>query len=115
IANVDRKVSRLIMGVDNQRTFPNVAVMFDDYFAKGGNTFDTAHIYGGGLQERLFGAWLKLRGIRDQVNVIVKGAHSPACYPDMLSVQLRESLERLQIDGADIYMMHRDNLDVPVG
>ena len=115
IANLDRKVSRLIMGVDNQRTFPQVATMFDDYFAKGGNTFDTAYIYGGGSMERMLGEWIALRGIRDQVNVIVKGCHTPWAYPVALTVQLKESLERSKIGVADIYMMHRDNLDVPVG
>ena len=115
IANLDRRVSRLIMGVDNQRTFPHVAIMFDDFFAKGGNTFDTAYIYGGGSQERLLGNWIKTRGVRDQVNVIVKGCHTPWAYPIALTVQLKESLERLKIDAADSYMMHRDNPDVPVG
>ena len=29
--------------------------------------------------------------------------------------ELTESLGRLQTDYADIYMLHRDNLDIPVG
>jgi aryl-alcohol dehydrogenase-like predicted oxidoreductase len=115
VAHLEKPVSRLIMGVDNQSNFPHVAVMFDDYFAKGGNTFDTAYIYGGGLMERLLGQWIKLRGVRDQVNVIVKGCHTPWAYPSALTVQLKESLQRLQIETADIYMMHRDNPEVPVG
>lgn len=115
VQHLEKPVSRLIMGVDNQTNFPHVAVMFDDYFAKGGNTFDTAFIYGGGLMERLLGQWIKLRGVRDQVNVIVKGCHTPWAYPSALTVQLNESLRRLQIDCADVYMMHRDNPEVPVG
>lgn len=115
IANLDRKVSRLIMGVDNQRSFAQCATMFDDFFAKGGNTFDTAYIYGGGSMETMLGQWIALRGVRDQVNVIVKGCHTPYAVPDALTVQLKESLGRSKIGVADIYMMHRDNLDVPVG
>lgn len=115
VAHLDKKISRLIMGVDNQHNFPHCAVMFDDFFAKGGNTFDTAYIYGGGSMERMLGQWIKLRSVRDQVNVIVKGCHTPWAFPDALTVQLKESLGRLQIDCADIYMMHRDNPDVPVG
>lgn len=115
VQHLEKPVSRLIMGVDNQTNLPHTAVMFDDFFSKGGNTFDTAYIYGGGLMERLLGQWIKLRGVRDQVNVIVKGCHTPWAYPSALTVQLKESLSRLQIDCADIYMMHRDNPEVPVG
>jgi predicted dehydrogenase/aryl-alcohol dehydrogenase-like predicted oxidoreductase len=114
IANLDRKVSRLIMGVDNQRSFSQCAAMFDDFFAKGGNTFDTAYIYGGGSMETMLGEWIALRGVRDQVNVIVKGCHTPWAVPAALTIQLKESLERQKIGIADIYMMHRDNLEVPV-
>ncbi len=113
---LDKKVSRLIMGCDNQNDLPYAAVMFDDWFTKGGNAFDTAHIYGGGKQEVLLGQWINTRGVRDQVVVTVKGAHSPNCTPQGINNQLRESLEkRLKLDSADIYIMHRDNPDVPVG
>ena len=47
--------------------------------------------------------------------IIGKGAHSPLCYPDVIGKQLDVSLDRLQTDYVDIYFMHRDNLDVPVG
>lgn len=115
IPHLDKKVSRLVMGVDNQVFFPHAAIMFDDFFEKGGNMFDTAYVYGGGTQERLLGEWLKKRGVRDQCAVIVKGCHTPACDPISLTWQLQESLRRLQIDCADVYMMHRDNPEIPVG
>lgn len=115
ITGLDKPVSRLIMGCDNQPNLPWAAIMFDDWFERGGNAFDTAHIYGGGLQERLLGQWIKTRGVRDKVVVIAKGAHTPYCWPNMLTKELKESLERLQIDQADMYIMHRDNPDVPVG
>ena len=102
------------MGVDNQKSFPHAAVMFDDFYERGGNTFDTAFIYASGRQEALLGDWIKLRGVRDDVNVIVKGGHTPYCNPTDITMQLHESLTRLKIDHADIYMMHRDNTDYPV-
>jgi predicted dehydrogenase/aryl-alcohol dehydrogenase-like predicted oxidoreductase len=115
IAGVEKQVSRLIMGVDNQPNLPHAAVMFDDYFERGGNTFDTAHIYGGGNHERLLGQWMKLRGVREQCVVIAKGAHTPYCDPTNIRIQFQQSLERLGTDHADLYIMHRDNLEVPVG
>jgi aryl-alcohol dehydrogenase-like predicted oxidoreductase len=89
--------------------------MWDDYFERGGNAFDTGYVYGGGLQEKLLGWWMRHRGVREQVVVIGKGAHSPLCTPEWLTKQLMESLERMQTDYVDIYCMHRDNPSVPVG
>ncbi len=113
IQGLDKDVSRLVLGADNQGGMPHAAVMFDDFFERGGNTFDTAYIYGGGRQDRLLGQWIKNRGIRDQVVILGKGAHTPFCTPEYVTKQLHESLQRLQTDHLDIYMLHRDNLDFP--
>jgi len=115
IPGLDKKVSRLFMGVDNQQTIAHASVMFDDFVEQGGTAFDTAHIYGGGLMERLLGQWVRNRGIRDDVVILGKGAHTPNCCPEALTRELMESLDRLQMDHVDIYMMHRDNPEVPVG
>ena len=114
IAGIGKPVSRLVMGCDNQPNAPHAAVMFDNYFEYGGNTFDTAHIYGGGRQEALLGGWLKNRGVRQDVVVIGKGAHTPANFPDRVGPQLDITLDRLQTDYVDLYFLHRDNVDVPV-
>ena len=63
----------------------------------------------------MLGQWVRNHGIREDVVIFDKGAHSPQCFPDALSRQLLESLERLGTDYLDIYMMHRDNPQVPVG
>ncbi len=115
VPGVRLPVSRLVMGCDNQRAMPHAAAMWDDYFERGGNTFDTAWLYGRGRQERLLGHWMKHRGLRDQLVVIGKGGHTPFCTPEGLTCQLSESLERLQTDRVDIFFMHRDNPDLPVG
>ena len=67
IAGLDKPISRLIMGGDNQRTLPHASVIFDDFYQKGGNAFDTAWIYGDGRTERLLGQWVRNRGLRDKV------------------------------------------------
>jgi aryl-alcohol dehydrogenase-like predicted oxidoreductase len=115
VPGAEKPASRLVMGVDNQRAMPHAAAMFDDYFERGGNCFDCAWIYSGGACEKLLGQWVKNRGVRGQVVILDKGAHTPNCNPGAIGRQLAESLERLQMDHVDIYMMHRDNPEVPVG
>jgi predicted dehydrogenase/aryl-alcohol dehydrogenase-like predicted oxidoreductase len=115
IEGLDRPVSRFVMGCDNQTGYPHAAVMFDAWLQCGGNTFDTAWLYAGGRQETLLGQWHTQRGVRDQINIIVKGGHTPFCNPTDIEKQLLTSLDRLQTETADIYIMHRDNPEVPVG
>jgi predicted dehydrogenase/aryl-alcohol dehydrogenase-like predicted oxidoreductase len=114
LPGIDKPVSRLVMGVDNQRDLTHASVMFDDFVEQGGNTFDTAYVYGKGTMEPLLGQWIRNRGIRDQVVIIGKGAHTPHCDPESLHRQLAETLDRLQTDYVDLYLMHRDNLTVGV-
>ncbi|MEI7552290.1 MAG: aldo/keto reductase [Verrucomicrobiota bacterium] len=115
IAGVAQPVSRLVFGCDNQTTMPQGAAVWDDFVQRGGNAFDTAFQYWDGVMERLLGQWMRHRGNREQMVVIGKGAHTPFCTPEWLTTQLLLSLERLQTDHVDVYLMHRDNLDVPVG
>ena len=115
IPGVDKKVSRLVMGCDNQMNLAHASAMFDAFYEIGGTTFDTAYIYGGGYIEKLFGKWVQNRGVREEIVVITKGAHTPHCDPESITRQLGESLERQGTEYADLYMMHRDNPDVPVG
>jgi predicted dehydrogenase/aryl-alcohol dehydrogenase-like predicted oxidoreductase len=115
IPGLDKPVSRLVMGCDNQRDFRHGAAVWDDWFERGGNAFDTAHIYAGGEIEKNLGAWMESRGVREQAVVLVKGAHTPECLPERIGQQLAISLERLRTGYADVYLMHRDNPAVPVG
>ncbi len=115
IAGVSKKVSRLIMGVDNIVTPGHTFVLWDDFFERGGNVWDSAWIYGGGKAEGALGTWVNTRGVREQVVILDKGAHTPMCTPDGLKSQHKESLSRLGMTYVDIYMMHRDNSEVPVG
>lgn len=118
LPGLDKPVSREIMGIPVAPTpylMPYASVLYDEYFRNGGNTFDTAYIYAGGQVDRTLGQWIKNRGVREQVNILAKGAITPFCDPENLTKQLMESLERLQTDYVDIYMMHRDNPEIPVG
>jgi len=108
-------VSALILGCDNRNTVAEGAVVWDAWWEAGGNAFDTGFVYGGGLHEKVLGEWLKARGVAKQAQVVVKGAHSPYCTPRAIGTQFDMSMERLGLDFAPIYIMHRDNPAVPVG
>ena len=101
--------------------------MLDDFAACGGNCADSAHIYaawlpdGWGQSERVLGAWLQSRQPRDFF-VATKGGHpdlqkmsESRLSPDCLAHDLAESCERLGRDRIDLYWLHRDDTQVPVG
>jgi aryl-alcohol dehydrogenase-like predicted oxidoreductase len=115
LPGVQLPMSQLILGCDNKDSWEEGAPVWDHWLEVGGNAFDTAYVYGGGRHEKALGDWIARRGVADQVVVTVKGAHTPHCTPEAIGRQLAESLDRLQLNYAPIYIMHRDNPDVPVG
>ncbi len=115
INGLEKKISKLILGNDNQTIYDDAAKLWDHWINVGGNAIDNAHIYGGGTMESLLGKWQKSRNILDDLVIIAKGAHTPNCDPKSISTQLTESLDRLECESADIYIMHRDNTTIPVG
>ncbi len=121
ISGVDKPVSRLVLGtmIVDSREQERSSALLDAAFARGGNAFDTAHVYGGGYSERGLGAWIKSRGNREQVVIISKGCHHNAdrkrVTPFDLASDLADSLARLQTDYIDVYLLHRDDPDAPVG
>ena len=115
IPGLGKQASAVALGFEDFKTFSSGAILLDAFWEKGGNIFDTAFVYGAGYTEKLFGEWHKNRGTREGAVLIGKGAHSPLCYPDVIARQLTQSLDRLQTDYVDVYFMHRDNIDVPVG
>jgi aryl-alcohol dehydrogenase-like predicted oxidoreductase len=118
IVGLAKPASRVVCGsmvAEDDTTLPVALEVFDGFFAAGGTTFDTAHKYGEGYSDHGLGHWLSTRGVREQCVVIGKGAHTPDCDPVSLTRQLHESLDRLATDHLDVYLLHRDNLEVPVG
>ncbi len=98
--------------VDGEPTGTDV---LDAYWAAGGRAFGSTWVADGAAAERALGQWLARTGRRAESVVIGQGAHVPFGTPDRISAELTESLERLQTDHVDVYLLHRDNLDVPVG
>ena len=113
IEGIDKDISKLVMGCDNQDDINEASKLWDHWLEVGGNMFDTAFIYGGGNHEKVLGQWLTNNN-REDVLILGKGAHTPDCNPEAISKQLTISLERMKTDYVDIYIMHRDNNDYPV-
>lgn len=102
--------------------------VLDAFIEAGGNFIDTAHIYAAwvkgawGASERTIGEWLRAHGARDAVVLGTKGGHPPLddmkrarCGKADVEQDLNESLERLGVDTIDVYWLHRDDPERPVG
>ncbi|HIQ58506.1 MAG TPA: aldo/keto reductase [Candidatus Merdivicinus intestinavium] len=99
----------------------------DCYYACGGRTLDTAAVYGDWedkgepKSERTIARWVRSRGVED-ITVITKGCHyrlkTPEISrvtPEAIRADAAQSLEALERDAIDVYLLHRDNPAVPVG
>lgn len=116
---LNREVSPVIMG-----TMPLFSGDLAEHFnhldmttEMGVNILDTAIGYGGA--EISIGKWMTARKNRKDVVIITKGCHPG---PNGLRVNakdlaedLNRSLERLETDYIDIYLLHRDDTSLPVG
>ncbi len=122
IDGIDKPVSRLLQGSimlsaeDRDGNFR----LLDACFENGFNAFDSAHSYGAGLTDTELGAWIKSRGIRDDVVILTKCAHpengiADRVRPEYIRSDLAESLERLQTDYVELFLLHRDSREYPVG
>lgn len=118
-----RPISRLMMGTVsfNIDALPLVCTLLDEFVALGGNAIETAHSYGRGTAERAVGQWLALRDNRQDIVLTTKGCREEVLgqglrvTPAAISSDLADSLERLQTDYIDLYLLHTDDPGQPVG
>lgn len=102
--------------------------LLDLFVELGGNFLDTARVYaawlpgGAGASERTIGAWLKQRGMAEQVIVATKGGHPDLATmhisrlsPAELAADVTASLDALGVEAIDLYWLHRDDPALPVG
>lgn len=121
IDGVSKPVSRIVQGTTmiNSGDLEGSFRLLDDVFKLGITTFDTAHVYGRGDNERTVGRWINERGVRDKVVIIAKGAHLSQdrnrVTPYDIEADIHDSLARFGTDFLDIYLLHRDDPAVPVG
>ena len=121
ISGIDKPVSRLVQGTMwmNAGNLDAAFAALDAFHAAGGNCIDTAHIYGGGDNERAVGQWLHSRGVRDEVVILAKGAHHSQdrrrVTPFDIQSDIHDSLARFKVDHFDLYLLHHDDPSQPVG
>ena len=132
LPGTDLEVSQLCYGTNMLGTAidqPTANAILDRFVALGGNFLDTARSYGDwipdapvGASERAIGAWHKGRN-RDDVVIATKGAqvdmragdYRNRVTPEDIASDLAESLDHLGIDTIDLYWLHADNPQAPVG
>lgn len=92
--------------------------LLDGVAAHGATSFDLAQNYGYGAAELLVGEWMRTRGRREDLFLVTKGGHPydgrRRVARDDVDEDLRGSLERLGTDRVELYLLHRDDEDVPV-
>jgi len=117
-----RELSRLVLGTAPLyvEAPPDGSLeLLDTWLELGGNAIDTARQYGNA--EQVVGRWLRERGCRDRVVIATKGAHYDLetgrgrVRPGDIAADLAESLAVLGLDAVDVYWLHRDDPEQPVG
>ncbi|MFK7805031.1 MAG: aldo/keto reductase [Anaerolineae bacterium] len=121
LPGISKPISKLVQGTVMLNGFDQTTIdqLLDAVLASGINTFDTAHVYGSGQCEIAFGKWQNSRGIREDIVILGKGAHpydgKVRVTPECITSDIAESLDRMQTDYIDLYVLHRDDVNVPVG
>lgn len=92
--------------------------LIDAAWDLGITTFDTADAYGGGRSESWIGEWMRSRGRRP---VLITKTFNPMAAgedhglaPGRIERQIATSLDRLGVDGVDVYLAHDFDPDTPL-
>jgi aryl-alcohol dehydrogenase-like predicted oxidoreductase len=87
--------------------------VFDAYVEAGGNIVDTADVYASGRSEKMVGAMIADRGLRDRIVIATKsgfaagnGPHAGGNGAKHIHAALEGSLRRLGTDYIDLYWVH---------
>lgn len=119
IPYVNKKVSRIMMGTAIMPMLygKECNELLDSVFASSINAFDTARNYAGA--EISLGKWIEKRGERDDLVILSKCGHPDGHGKRVNAKEMRKdfatSSEYLHTDYIDIYLLHRDDTEIPVG
>lgn len=128
INGTELNASAIALGTDVYGSFlpkKESEELLDFYLYLGGNTIDTAKIYGDWLpgeksrSEKLIGNWMKEHKNRDKLIISTKGGHpNPETMnisrlsKEELTCDIEASLINLKTDYIDIYWLHRDDPNI---
>jgi len=119
IEGVQKPVSRIFFGtaIPPMLAGDPAHELLDAAFSMGINAFDCARGYG--RAENSLGQWIKDRNNRERIVILSKCGNVDSegnvlVNHDRILKELDESLEALQTDYIDIYLLHRDDPHTPV-
>jgi pyridoxine 4-dehydrogenase len=107
----DAAVNRIGLGTNRLRNTPENVAFVKEAVPAGVSHIDTAHTYAGGESEETIGA--ALSPIPDGCIVATKGGWSGG-RPEVLRVEIEESLRRLRTDRIALYYLHRVDPETPL-
>lgn len=120
IEGIEKPVSRIFFGtaILPMHMGQDVNDLLEAAFSQGINAFDCARGYGGA--ESSLGKWLRSCGHREEAVILSKcGNVTPdgvVCVNrQVIQTELEQSLEALGTDYIDIYLLHRDDPNTPIG
>ncbi len=120
IPGVEQQVSRIFLGTASApfAAGEDGSELIEAALSLGINALDTARVYG--LSENSLGRWLEKPGNRDRVVILSKCGHPAEDGTRRVNARemrrdLETSLEALRTDRIDIYLLHRDDPEIPVG
>jgi aryl-alcohol dehydrogenase-like predicted oxidoreductase len=124
LPGTDLTVSALCLGgnvfgwtADEPTSFAVLDRYVDATPGTGAPFVDTAESYGRGESERILGAWMAARGLRDRVVVATKASVLEKEHP-LSAAEIRTavegSLRRLRTDRIDLYYAHFDDETTPL-
>lgn len=120
IPYVNKPISRIFYGTaaEPYQSGGDGSALLDSILELGVTTFDTARQYG--FAENSLGNWISSRNNREKIVILSKcGHHIPETGEKRVNEKemrkdLEQSLTSLQTDYIDIYLLHRDDPDIPV-
>lgn len=128
VKGIEKPVSKLIMGTAwfDPSFEDEIFQMMDTYVEAGGTVIDTGRFYGIARSEKILKNWLDARNNRKDLVIVDKcchpiitpdGGHHPEYWrvkPDLITDDLHYSLYHTGCDFFDLYLLHRDDPQIPV-
>lgn len=131
VQNEKEKISKIALGTADFGTTvseKDAFLLLDRFIENGGTTVDTARAYsywlegGENASETTIGNYFKATGKRHKVFLSTKGGHPPIPHFEIsrinkeeLTKDIDESLHFLNTDYLDVFYLHRDDENKPVG